>query len=228
LFVTRAESFLWHLQGNEARTQPALQNIIAEPYHTVSTTFDCRMRVSAVTNGMPSTIAVAAIKRSAGSLGNSSGKRTDKAAISAVTGLRITLATSSRTNDSTLTATAIRPLCASHASSHNVIVATAIPALCRPCPCLASSKVYSGTGADIVMESLHSLTWFVCGLAAWLSLPRPVTQNASRAIGPVHAHRDMFHLLSCPGPCLGREGRRPGRERLARCGSSSGRGCVAD
>src|SRR5208283_53667 len=125
-YVTRAESLLLGLQG-KARTQPALQNIIAEPYHTVSTTFDCRMRASAVTSGMPSTIAVAAIKRSAGSLGNSSGKRTANAPISGVTGLRTTRATVSRTNDSTLPATTMRWWCASQAISHRVMVATAIP-----------------------------------------------------------------------------------------------------
>ena len=43
---------------------------VFQAHHTVSTTFDWRMRVSAVTRGMPSTMAVDAIKRSDGSLGN--------------------------------------------------------------------------------------------------------------------------------------------------------------
>jgi len=87
------------------------------------------MRASAVTSGVPSVMAVEFISRSAGSLGKAAGSRTARAAISEVN--RITCATVSRTNDSTLVEIWMRPFSASYASSHSVMVETATPVVCR-------------------------------------------------------------------------------------------------
>jgi hypothetical protein len=57
---------------------------------------------------MPSTMAVEAFRQSGRSLGNGSGSRKARASISTVTGMRMTRATVSRTNDFALPATRMR------------------------------------------------------------------------------------------------------------------------
>ena len=91
-----------------------------------------RIRSSAVTNGTPSTMAVAAISRSAGSFEKPAGNRTASAAISGVIGLTMTGATVSRTKDSTLPRYLNAAIPRQPSQLPRVIVVTANPRL-LPC-----------------------------------------------------------------------------------------------
>lgn len=74
-------------------------------YQMVETSLVVRILSSAVTSGTPSTIAVEAMSRSCGSLGNAAGSRTAWAAMVAVSGRIITRETQDCTKDSTAPAT---------------------------------------------------------------------------------------------------------------------------